>query len=243
MIRTVTSGRLATLWFENPPVNVLTLDLIVEMDDALARLESDHGLDYLLLRGGGARGFSAGVSVQAHLPAQHETMLKTFHGLLRRLWAGRLVTVAEARGLVLGGGLELALSCDFGVVWPTAVVGQPEIDVGCYPPVSALLLPELVGARRATDLILTGRRLSGVEALRWGLFTRQVEGEADVEAFLAELLSRSPAVMRQARRWLRRSILEGLAEVERAYTQDLVPLPDYTEGLQAFLEKRPPRWT
>ncbi len=245
MIRIERHGALATLWLDRPPLNVLDLATIEALDQSVGALEEDGTADWLLLRGGGGRAFSAGVSVEDHLPERIGHTLAAFHRLVRRLLASRLISLAHVDGHALGGGLELALACDFVVATERSTLGQPEIDVGCYPPVSVLLLPPLVGEKRALDLLLLGRRLSATEALQWGMIHRVFpDGDADAALgrFVTLLQSKSPAVMRLARRQVRQGLLSRLAEVERAYVDELVPTEDCREGVQAFLEKRKPVW-
>jgi cyclohexa-1,5-dienecarbonyl-CoA hydratase len=234
------------LWLSlsRPPLNVLDFDLLARLDDALAGLERRHDLHAIVLRSDLQGCFSAGVDVAAHARAQAPAMLHAFHGLLRRIEALPQVSVAAVAGTCLGGGCELAMFCDFVYATPGARFAQPEIDVGCFPPVAALLLPDLIG-RAAAECVLTGASLAADEAARLGLVTRLVE-DADLaaQACVERLSRRSPAVLALARRALRgERFSERLAQLERLYVEQLLPLADAEEGVRAFLEKRAPRWS
>ena len=155
--------------------------------------------------------------------------------------------MAAVDGRCLGGGCELATFCDFVLATPRSVFGQPEIDVGCFPPVAAVLLPRIVG-RAAFDLVLTGRPVSADEAARVGLITRVVSDlDQSVEELVASLSGKSGAVLALARRALREgghgSFSEALTRTENLYRHGLLPTQDIEEGVRAFLEKRKPRWT
>lgn len=234
------------LWLSlaRPPVNVLDLDLLAQLTQALAGLEQRPDLVAVVLRSDLPGCFSAGVDVAAHARAMAPTMLRGFHGLLRRLDEIPQVSIAAVAGACLGGGCELAAFCDFVYATPGARFAQPEIDVGCFPPVATLLLPALVG-RAAAECVLTGASLEAGEAARLGLITRLVD-DADTEAraCVERLARRSSAVLAVARRALRgERFFERLAELERLYVERLLPLSDAEEGVRAFVEKRAPRWS
>src|SRR5262249_28754298 len=122
-----------------------------------------------IILSGNERAFSAGVDVAIHAPEKIPAMLQKFHGLIGVLSKLRKVTIAEVRGMCLGGGAELAMMCDLVYTTENATWGFPEITLGCYPPVACAALSVLVGQKRAADLILTGRSLRGTEAAEWGL--------------------------------------------------------------------------
>jgi cyclohexa-1,5-dienecarbonyl-CoA hydratase len=175
-----------------------------------------------------------------------EAMLHAFHGLFRRLDALPQASVAAVDGTCLGGGFELAASCDVVLATPRSVFGQPEIDVGCFPPLASVLLPRL-SLRAAAELILTGAPLAAAEAARVGLVSRVVDDlEAETRRVVRLLAAKSAAVLGLARRALRAGASgtpqDALAEVERLYREELLPTEDAEEGVRAFLEKRPPRW-
>jgi cyclohexa-1,5-dienecarbonyl-CoA hydratase len=176
-------------------------------------------------------------------------MLETLHRAIRHLRDLDAITVAAVQGHCLGGGMELALSCDLVIAEDGARFGQPEIELGCFAPVAAALLPPRLGAGRTLDLLLTGRSLNSEEAERLGLVTRRVpEGrlEATMAALVAGITARSAPVTRLTKKAVRAGrdlpFDEALAETERIYKEELLPLEDLEEGAAAFLEKRRPVW-
>lgn len=251
-------GRLAVVTLDRPPLNVLDLGALADLESAVAALEPGAGRggpQVVVIRSASSRAFSAGVAVQDHTPDKLEEMLARFHGGLRRLRALPAVSIAAVGGHCLGGGMELALACDLVVAEEGARFAQPEIDLGCYPPFAAALYPALVGPRRALDLLVTGRALTAAEAERWGLVARLApDGELDraVDELVEILLGKSAAVLALTKRACRAGDDEGPAETgaferalagsERIYLEELAGTEDMEEGLAAFLDKRRPEW-
>jgi cyclohexa-1,5-dienecarbonyl-CoA hydratase len=241
------AGRVATLTLDRPPLNILDLAAIAQLDAALSDLEADSDLQVLVLRGAGPKAFSAGVAVQDHTREKIGQALAGLHGAVRRLRALQAVTIAAVHGHCLGGGLELALACDLLVAADDARFGQPEIELGCFPPVAAALYPSLLGERVTLDLVLTGRILGSAEAERLGLVSRRAATlDEALDPLLAQLTAKSAAVTRLAKRAVRRAgsqpLDTGLAEAERIYLEELTRTADMDEGLAAFQEKRKPSW-
>jgi enoyl-CoA hydratase/carnithine racemase len=163
--------------------------------------------------------------------------------------ASRKVTIAAVRGVCLGGGAELAAVCDMVYTTRDARWGFPEIKLGCYPPVATVVLAALIGQKRATELILTGRQFSGNEAAAMGLATRSVapdELESVIQQTLEELRNLSPVALAHAKKaiyaWNAIHFDKGLARAEKIYLEELVSTADAREGIIAFLDKRSPKW-
>ena len=231
---------------DRPPVNVLDIATIEALAAALASLADRRDLKAVVLRSAIPRTFSAGVDVRDHTRERVTTMLAAFHGVFRRLDALPQATIAAVDGTCLGGCCELAAFCDVTLATPRSVFGQPEIDVGCFPPLASVVLPR-VAPRAAAELILTGAPMGAAEAARVGLISRVVEDlEAETRRLVRLLAGKSAAILKLARRALRDgadgSFSEALARVERLYGEGLLATQDMDEGVQAFLEKRPPRW-
>jgi cyclohexa-1,5-dienecarbonyl-CoA hydratase len=242
-------GRVGTITIDRPPLNILSIDHFKAMGRALSRLTAS-GCDILVIRAAGTKAFCAGADIADHLPEKAPEMLEAFHGVARFLMSADAVSIAVVQGLALGGGMELALCCDLVVASEAASFGQPEINVGSYPPIAAAVLPGRVGRQRATELILTGRRVTAFEALVLGLVSRLAPPETletELGQLLGELEGLSSSVLRQALRALRGSdaaaFSEALAATEKIYREDLLPLRDAREGVEAFLQKRRPDWT
>lgn len=240
-------GRTATVTLNRPPLNILDIPTIARLGQLISELDRDEDLQLVVVRGAGDRAFSAGVAVQDHTPELVGPMLESLHGAIRKLRDLSAVTVAAVQGHCLGGGMELALACDLVIATENARFGQPEIELGCYPPVAAALYPSLIGPGRTLDLLLTGRTLTCEEAERMGLIARRVgnlnEGLAKLTS---EILAKSAAVARLAKKAVRagrdHGFSEALAESERLYLDELCPTADMAEGIAAFLEKRRPVW-
>ena len=219
-----------------------------EFTRTLIEIEAQPRISSVLISGGG-KAFSAGVDVAAHTPDKVEKMLEKFHGVIRALVSSTKVTIAAVHGHCLGGGAELAMVCDMVCTTDSAQWGFAEIKLGCYPPVACTALAALVGQKRAAELILTGRTITGSEAAEIGLATRAVP-ENDlmraVEECSARLSKLSPAALAIAKKasyaWDSMHFDKGLARAEKIYFEDLMKTTDAQEGIRAFMEKRQPRW-
>jgi cyclohexa-1,5-dienecarbonyl-CoA hydratase len=238
----------ATLTLAGPPLHVLDLEAIGEMQRTLDAVAARDDVFVLVLAAEGEKAFSAGVEVRDHFPDRLDEMIDSFHRLCRSLIEADAVTVAAVKAAALGGGMELTACCDFVIAAEEASFGQPEIELGCFPPLGAALYPSLFGAKRANELVLLGERLTAEDARSMGLVSRVVpkaEVDSAVDELVSKLARKSPAVLRLARKALRASTtraLESLPEVETLYREDLAATEDMLEGLEAFLEKRRPLW-
>lgn len=248
-VRSERAGSVLTLTLDRPPVNVLDIPMIEALAAALESAAADRELSVVHVRAAGTKGFSAGVDVADHTPDRIRPMLEVFHKAFRILNKMDPVSVAEVFGVCLGGGCELAAMCDIAIAAEDAKIGQPEIELGCFPPVAAAAFGGLVGPKRATELVLTGRVIDGREAERIGLVTRAVQASALVEEtrkVVDALAAKSRPVLALTKRALRAchpgAFEKSLAEAERIYLEDLTKTEDMNEGMAAFLEKRRPVW-
>jgi len=241
--------RLLTITWDRPPLNVLDIIVLRELDEILRSCAADRDIDVVLLQGEGSKAFSAGVDIKDHTKEKVPEMLKVVHGVIRKLLGLPQVTIAAVRGACLGGGCEIASVCDFIVASEQSSFATPEILVGCYPPVALARFASLIGYHRAAEMILTGRRFTAREAQAMGLINRVCadgELESGVQNLLDELLSKSGAVMRLTVKGLRELSLRNfelaLQRSEQIYCDELLNTADVEEGVQAFLQKRPPQW-
>jgi cyclohexa-1,5-dienecarbonyl-CoA hydratase len=203
------SGYRITL--HDPPLNILDIEMLGELRDALARVREDRQV--LVIDAAGDRAFSAGASVQDHLPERIETMLSLFHDCFRILMRLDLVSVALVRGPALGGGSELALACDFVLAGDSARFGQPEIHLGVFAPVASLLLPRQTHPRRALELLLTGDPIEATEAERLGLVNAVFPDagfERQAAAWLERIQRQSASTLRLAKRAFRLAAADEL---------------------------------
>ncbi|MBM4264391.1 MAG: hypothetical protein FJ145_23570 [Deltaproteobacteria bacterium] len=243
-------SRVTQLTIERPPLNVLDIQLLRELDEVLDTVANDRDTAVLVLRGAGERAFSAGVDIKDHTPDKVPEMLDTVHGAMKKLLALPQVTVAAVHGVCLGGGCELASCCDLIVATEDSQFATPEIHVGCYPPVALARFSSLIGYHRAAEMILTGRRYAAAEAAQMGLVNRVVPAEKidnGLQTLLSELLDKSGAVLRVTLKGLREASLKGfadaLAQSEALYCRELLQTHDVAEGVEAFLAKRKPVWS
>ncbi len=243
------TARIARIRLVNPPLNVIDLAMAQQVTELLSEIESRHDISVVVFEGD-SRAFSAGVDIKAHVPEQIRDMLTGFHAMIRAVVASRKITVAAVQGACLGGGAEVAAVCDLVYTARDATWGFPEIKLGCYPPVAAAALPALVGQKRAEELIFTGRQISGEEAVAIGLANRAARSE-ELEAVLQETMAQlgqmSPAALAHAKKavyaWDAIHFDKGLARAEKIYLEELMTTEDAREGVAAFLEKRPAKWT
>jgi len=246
-IRLRLEERVAWITLDRPPLNILNISMMQALDAALERALPK--CDFVIFQGAGSKAFSAGAEIADHAPERVGKMLSAFHAVFRRLAAADCLTIAAVHGFCLGGGMELATFCDFVFAENSAQFGQPEIKLGCFPPVAMVTLPQLIGMRAAADLILSGKQIGTEEALRLNLITQVIPDEqlsVAVDKLLEELRRLSPAVLRLTRTTLGRlhfaDFAKQLEEVERVYLMELMQSHDAREGILAFLEKRPPIW-
>lgn len=237
-----------TVTLDRPPLNVLDITMMQEFSEHLATLKSSEA-KVIVLRAQG-KAFCAGVDVADHTEEKVKTMLKEFHGLLRALWTLPQPVIASVGGAALGGGMELALSCDLIIASESAKFAQPEVKVGVFPPIAALLLPRLTSRQAALECVLRGESWSAGRAHELGLVNAVVPAEqldSTVRRWAKGLASLSASVVQLAKRaaligWDQASLDAHLAQIERLYLDELLKLEDAREGLNAFMEKRVPRW-
>lgn len=245
-IRSTHDGGILWLELHAPPGNVLDTEMI-EQIRAVLRQHAASPLKALVFEGAGKH-FSYGASIEEHRADRVAGMLQSFHALFRELLEFSRPTIAVVRGACLGGGLELAAFCTRVFAAPEARLGLPEVELAAFPPLGSLLLPQRVGRALAEELCLTGRVLRADEAAA----ARLVDTVADNPAAAAEewmtahLVPKSAVALRFAVQAVRQSsraaFLDGLDTLERLYVADLMQTHDAREGIDAFLEKRPPQW-
>ena len=230
-----------------PPGNILDIATLSDLDRRVSAEAGTAGLKALVFEGAGPN-FSYGVSIPEHRPETAGEMLRAFHGLFRTLLRLDRVLVAVVRGKCLGGGLELASFCHRVFVHPKARLGQPEIDLGVFPPLASLVLPLRCGQAIADEVCLTGRSYSAREALGLRLADEvAADPRRAAERWIAKrILPKSAAslarAVRAARLRYNRTVLRDLAETERIYLDDLMRTEDAKEGIEAFMQKRAPKW-
>jgi cyclohexa-1,5-dienecarbonyl-CoA hydratase len=247
-LKLVLEAPVAWISLQNPPVNVIDIPMMEELAGILAEVESQPDISAVVLSADG-KAFSVGVDVAAHTPDKVEVMLAKFHAVIRALVASKKITIAAVHGHCLGGAAELAMVCDVVITTETAKWGFPEIKLACYPPVACTALAALVGQKHASDLILTGRTITGKEAAGIGLVNRAVpesELQSATKEYLQHFAKLSPAALAAAKKasyvWDSMHFDKGLVRAEKIYFEELMKTEDAQEGITAFLQKREPQW-
>ncbi|MGA3085965.1 MAG: enoyl-CoA hydratase/isomerase family protein [Thermodesulfobacteriota bacterium] len=246
-IQTELKEGLATIILNREPLNVLNITMMKEINQALDSLKGEK-IKLLLFKAKG-NAFSAGVDVGEHLGDWVEEMIEVFHGIFRRMDALPAVSIASVQGAALGGGCELALYCDLVLASEKAKFGQPEIQVGVFPPIATLILPRITSRKKALELILTGETINPQDALSLGLINKVVPNETlevELEKFCEKFLRLSGLVMSLTKKAFHAGLMDpsfqGLKKIEKIYLQELMKTQDAEEGLKAFLEKRKAVW-
>jgi cyclohexa-1,5-dienecarbonyl-CoA hydratase len=232
-----------------PPLNILTIRMMKDMNQSIQRVGAMPEVCAIVLSSAAPRAFSAGVSVEDHKPETVFQMLESFHSIFRTLNSVSKPVVALVAGAALGGGCELAAFADIVIATQTARFGQPEIKLGTFPPVSACILPRVIGQKKARELILTGELLTAEEARALGL-VNYVVTDLELETKAAEILGTlrqfSAPVLELTRRALVQAeglpFEDALKQTEDIYLNQLMSHKDPTEGVQAYLDKRTPVW-
>jgi cyclohexa-1,5-dienecarbonyl-CoA hydratase len=239
-------GRLLRLRLSRPKANIVDAAMIGALRGALTEHLKNASLGAILLDAEGPH-FSFGASVEEHLPAQCEAMLKSIHALVLQLVDSPVPVLVAVRGQCLGGGLEVALAGHMIFVAPDASLGQPELKIGVFAPAASCLLPELIGPQRAIDLLLSGRSISGADAGVMGMAQVAADPEAAALAYFTEHLKPKSAsslrfAVRAARCDYAARVHAKIERVERMYLEELMKSHDAVEGLEAFVGKRAAQW-
>lgn len=245
-------GGLVTLTLDRPPLNPLSHQVKTELLDCLEEIAADPNARCLIVHGAGARAFSVGADIKefpeitARRQGRQHAMQE--HVLYNRLDFFHIPTIAAIEGHCLGGGLELALSCDLRIASETSSLGLPEVKLGVFPAGGGTeRLPRLIGESRAREMIYTGESVEAREAWRIGLVNRVAPaGQALVAAqeMGRTIAARSGLTLRTVKAVLDRGLCMDLMEAQQVSVDaisELFQSESVQEGVRAFLEKRPPR--
>lgn len=243
------TDRVARITFSRPPLNIFNIAMMRETGAALGELPQHQLVAIVFDAAKDCRAFSAGVAIEDHTQDTVYQMLDSFHNVFRMLDQLAKPTIAVVDGPALGGGCELIAACDIVIASERSKFGQPEIKLGVFPPVAAVLLPLVIGQKRARELILTGEIIDAVEAARLGLCNHVVP-VAHLEPKLTEILAKLRELSGSALEFTRRALDLGrgrsmeklLNELENVYLHELMKSADANEGIKAFMEKRKPHW-
>jgi len=253
LVRVEVAGRVATVTLDRPEaLNAISTELAADLAEAVEPLATDPGVRALVLTGAGERAFCVGADLKQRAGFDDQGWFVQREAFRRGFAAVRrcpLPTVAAVSGFALGGGTELAISCDLVVAATDATFGLPEVRLGLVPAGGGTqLLVRRVGRSAARDLVLTGRRVGAAEALELGLADRVVPGGevlTAATALAAELAGNAPTAVRMAKWALELGAdlpLEAALEVEDQAWRRAVLSDDRREGIAAWIEKRDPEW-
>ncbi len=234
--------------FDHPPLNVLNIEMMQEINQALTGFISESNLKIVTFKGSG-KAFSAGVDVGEHTKEKVNEMIEVFHKIFHNLNMIEVPTIAIVNGAALGGGCEIATFCDIVLASEKAKFGQPEIKVGVLPPIAVIMFPRMMWCKKAFELILTGEIISATEAMSIGLVNQVFpvdEFEDRSNEVIKKFTSLSNVVLKITKKSLNKTMgleyHQALKEIEYLYLNELMNTEDANEGLQAFLEKRQPVW-
>ncbi|NUP17284.1 MAG: enoyl-CoA hydratase [Streptomyces sp.] len=244
-------GAVVTVRLHRPQVlNALSGDLLAELLEALRPLDADPEVGCFVVTGS-ERVFAAGADIKEMAgKTAAEMAAEDYFGAWEEFASLRTPKIAAVGGYALGGGCELAMMCDLVIAGESAVFGQPEIKLGVIPGIGGTQrLTRLVGRAKAMDLVLTGRTMDAREAGGCGLVSRVVPDDRVLPEALeaaATIASHGRAAVTAARECVDRALETGLRDgilFERRVFHALFATEDQKEGMSAFLEKRPPRFT
>lgn len=240
---------IAVITMDHAPLNILHNPMMAEFNAALEEIINRDDLAAIVIDANG-KAFCAGVDVGDHSAESAEEMISLFHGIFRKLATTDAVTIAVVQRAALGGGCEIAAFCDIILASDRAKFGQPEVQVGVFPPVAACIFPLQIGIKKAVELNALGETINAEEALRIGLVSHVFPAddfELRVSSFLNNIRKLSRPVVRMAKKATmlssRGQIMAHLEQAESLYLNDLMKLSDSHEGIKAFIERRAPVWT
>ena len=247
-------GAVAVVTINRPEArNALDAETFEAIGQAFAEAERDAQVRCAILIGAGDKAFAAGADIKAMAeadPTGADVLVGHAQRLADRLEASRLPVIAAVHGFALGGGLELALACDFIFAARGAKLGFPEVGLGVIPGMGGTQrLARRIGVPRARELIYRGALIDAEEAVRLGFVNAVLEPDAllpRARAVAAEIATRAPLAVAAAKQVLRRGVdaaLDAGVSLERHLFASLFATHDQKEGMRAFIEKRAPQWT
>jgi cyclohexa-1,5-dienecarbonyl-CoA hydratase len=241
----------ANILLDDGKGNVLDNIMMLEILDCLKKTGENPNIKLITFQGEGKH-FSFGASVEEHTKELAETMLKTFHKIFFTLAHLSIPTMAKISGQCLGGGMELAIMCNFLFAEKNTKLGQPEIVLGVFPPPASVILPEKIGLAQAEELLLTGKSIDADEAKRIGLVNYVFDDKNALNAGADEWIEKNIVPksasslrfgVRASRAKFNHVLNNFLNQLEYIYVRELMQTKDANEGINAFLQKRTPVWT
>ena len=250
-IRWDAKGMVAHLTLNRPKQNIMNIEMLVEIAAAIDGLSTREDVKMILLDAAPeCEGFfSMGVGAEGYFSQMVFQMMDAFHNVFRAMIEISKPVLAVVDGVASGAGAELAAFCDLVVATENAQFRQPEIKLGVFPPLGAVVYPRIIGPHRAMELLLTGDPIDAVHAVQMGLVNRVVP-QAQLQETVDNLVKRISDQSGPVLKLLKRVVFEGtwhpfeqaLKHSQDLYLRDLSELEDSQEGLRALIEKRKPVW-
>jgi len=246
-----THGRVGVITLNRPKaLNALSSPLVAELNQVLEQFEADNAIGAIIITGS-EKAFAAGADIKEMASKTYvDAYLEDFISSWERITRVRKPIIAAVSGFALGGGCELAMMCDFIIAADTAKFGQPEINLGVMPGAGGTQrLTRFIGKSKAMDLCLTGRMMDAQEAERCGLVSRLVPADKLMEEALGaaqSIASKSLPAAMMTKESVNRAFETTLAEgvrFERRVFHAMFATQDQKEGMAAFVEKRPAKFT
>ncbi len=244
------NGEVANVILDDGKGNVLDNIMMLEMLGLFTQFKENKDIKLITFQGEGKH-FSFGASVPEHTKEFAEMMIKTFHKIFFKLIDLSIPTMAKISGQCLGGGMELALACNFMFADKTAVLAQPEIILGVFPPPASIMLPLKIGNAKAEEILLTGRNVNAAEGEKIGLLNKVFDTKEDLNSGVEEwiiknIVPKSASSLKYAvnasRSTFNYIMSNKLPYLEQLYVGQLMQTNDANEGINSFLEKRKPVW-
>ncbi len=250
VLASVEEGGVGLVRLNRPPLNALNTTLMEELAMALEAFERDDAVRCIVITGN-ERAFAAGADIKEMANATPvEMLLRDNISRWDRIRRVKKPIIAAVSGYCLGGGCEMAMACDIVIASETAQFGQPEINLGVIPGAGGTQrLTRAIGKSKAMEMVLTSRMMSAREAEAAGLVSRVVPVEmylVEAQKLAREIASKAPLAVRLAKEAVNKAFETSLAdgiEDERRSFYFLFASQDQKEGMQAFVEKRQPKWT
>jgi cyclohexa-1,5-dienecarbonyl-CoA hydratase len=243
-------GSVARIILNDGKGNVLDAIMMAELHEIFSQFQTNNNIKLITFEGAGKH-FSFGASVEEHTKTNCAAMLKSFHQLFYEIIELAIPTMSKISGQCLGGGMELALVCNFLFADKTAFMGQPEIMLGVFAPPASLMLPMKISTAHAEELLLCGNSIDAMRAKEIGLlndvFENKNEMETALEVWIDKNICKKSAsslkyAVRAARKKFNSTLIKRLPELESTYVSQLMETLDANEGINSFIDKRKPEW-
>ena len=241
-------AEVASLSLNRPPGNLLNIEVVEELNDALSSLRAHRNLEVLIVRGA-SQNFCDGFDLNDLVPARMQRILQLYMRIFESLRMMDVVQVAAVQGNALGAGFELALGCNLFVAGEDAVFALPETSMGIFPPIATAILPRIAPRRKAMEWVLTGNRITAAELHHHGVVNRLLSNanfDAELDAFVRDITSKSGPILAIAKRAQFEAYYstfpEAMARAQSLFMRELMDLQDTAEGLAARRENREPQW-